>query len=506
MEQLPTEQLRDRPSLRLYHAWALLLSGRSLDAIASQFGDVEADAELGPQVALLHALRAVYRGQASAGAELARRALERLPEDDAFARGIAAWTLGMAYLADGDVEAGTRLLDDAARTAGETGNVLAAVQALRYLSGARIQAGRLYEAQALLDRALILATDEEGHRLPVAGEVLIVLGELSRRWNELSAASRYLIEGIERTRQGRDVVALSGYISLAQVRQAQGDSIGARDAIDTARRLAERTDATHADDRIVALIRARLDIIRGDLPAAIRWAEERGLWRENALSAPDEGDMMERQLRTFDQVLLAWLLIEYGQPGKALSVLESYLPKAERERQVGLLIEIQSLRALAFQAQGERDRALGALEHALSLAEPGGDVRTFLDKGTAMAQLLYQAAARGIAPAYAGRILASTEYPARSEQRRGGASGFKLPATSASNLESECLIEPLSAREVQVLALMAEGATNREIAQRLSISLNTVKGHTRKIYGKLGVHSRMQAVARARITGILPDL
>jgi LuxR family maltose regulon positive regulatory protein len=154
-------------------------------------------------------------------------------------------------------------------------------------------------------------------------------------------------------------------------------------------------------------------------------------------------------------------------------------------------IETLALESLAFQALGDIDQALYCLGHALSLAEPEGFVRVFADKGEPMARLLYQAAERRIAPEYAGRLLAA--FPAVE------------PAPTALSRPSPEMIEPLSEREREVLLLIAEGLSNREIAQRLFLSLSTVKVHTYNIYGKLGVHSRTQAVAKARALGILPS-
>ena len=128
-------------------------------------------------------------------------------------------------------------------------------------------------------------------------------------------------------------------------------------------------------------------------------------------------------------------------------------------------------------------QAMIALEHALTLAEPGGYVRIFLDEGEPMARLLYRAVERGIAPEYAGQLLAA--FPALEAK----------PHTE--------MVEPLSERELDVLRLIAEGLSNQEIARRLHLSLSTVKWHTGNIYGKLGVKNRTQAVAKARSLGIL---
>jgi LuxR family maltose regulon positive regulatory protein len=117
----------------------------------------------------------------------------------------------------------------------------------------------------------------------------------------------------------------------------------------------------------------------------------------------------------------------------------------------------------------------------------------FVDEGQPMAHLLYVALSCGIAPNYVRRLLAA--FPVTEHEQ---------PNQSRSRAPEVGLIEPLSQRELEVLQLIAEGLTNQEIASRLSLSLNTVKTHARNIYGKLGVHSRSQAIARSRALGLLP--
>ncbi len=150
------------------------------------------------------------------------------------------------------------------------------------------------------------------------------------------------------------------------------------------------------------------------------------------------------------------------------------------------LIKMLALQALALETQGNLDQALSALERALSLAEPEGYVRTFVDEGEPMARLLRRVLSRGIAPNYVARLLA--------------AFGKEAKLTSPA---MESLIEPLSERELQVLRLIVAGLSNSEIAQELVIAVSTVKSHVNHIYGKLGVKSRTQAVARAQALGLL---
>jgi len=159
------------------------------------------------------------------------------------------------------------------------------------------------------------------------------------------------------------------------------------------------------------------------------------------------------------------------------------------------VIEILILQALSLQAQGDTDQAITTLEQALTLAEPEGFIRVFVDAGPPMARLLYEAVTRGIAPDYARRLLAA--FPV-TEPERADPSETQVPKSE--------LVELLSERELEVLQLIAEGLTNPEIASRLFLSLNTVKVHARNIYGKLGVHNRTQAVARARVLGVLSSI
>jgi LuxR family maltose regulon positive regulatory protein len=166
---------------------------------------------------------------------------------------------------------------------------------------------------------------------------------------------------------------------------------------------------------------------------------------------------------------------------------------------MGIAIELLALQALALQGQGQTAEALSVLRRALSRAEPEGYARVFLDEGAPMAELLRLAAARGISSEYVSKLLAAFETPGP----RLRVSDSRLMTAPASNLkpetrEPETLIEPLSERELEVLRLVAEGLSNREIAEKLTITVGTAKRHVSNIYAKLGVHSRVQAVSRAQ--------
>jgi LuxR family maltose regulon positive regulatory protein len=490
VDELPDEVVRDRPSLCVFQAWALLLAGRPLDAVEARLQDA-ARSETVDKTAPLRALLALYRGQIPRASELSRRALERLPEDDLFLRDLATWILGLSHLVDGDLATSTHALDQVARMSHRAGNVMIAVMVLCNIAELRMQQGRLYQANDIYQQALEWATDEQGHLLPIAGEALMGLGNLFYQWNDLEAAARYLIQGIELTGRWGEVGAMDGYISLAHVRQAQGDVGGAREALQKAQQLALKTDVTELDDILVAAHQAHLWVAQGDLEAALRWLEERGLTVDVArteLKATDSDNFFRRRRRrTAEYTTLIRVLLAQSRPDEALTVLMPLLVIAERWGLNERVIRFQILRALAFHAQDDMAQGMAAVERALSLAEPSGYVRIFLDEGEPMARLLYRAAECGIAPEYAGRLLAA------------------FPAWEPLDRDPQAeIVEPLSERELDVLCLIAEGLSNQEIAQRLSISTRTVKWHTSNILGKLGVKNRTQAVAKARSLGVLP--
>jgi LuxR family maltose regulon positive regulatory protein len=502
-DRLPDELVRTRPSLCLFHAWALLLSGRPMDAVEARLQDaVKADtaASVSGEVTVFRALFAAYQGNTRQSAELSQRALELLPEDSSFFRSLVAGYLGLNYLYVGDVAAATQAFSEAIRIAQQVGNLTIAVLARCHLAELAMLQGQLHEARAGYEQALELATDAGGRQQPIGGLALIGIGRLLREWNNLEAATRYLLEGIELIRKWGEVGAISGYAGLARVKQAQGDTEGVREAIQTAQQLAAKFDAMDVDDLSVAMQRTRLWVMQGDVEAALRWIEGRGLDKELNLGELESkaSSASLSLLETLEYSTLAWVRIAQGQPDEALVVLRSLLRAAETAGWTGLVIEILTLQALAHQRQGDAAQALTPLEHALSLAEPEGYVRIFLDKGEAMGELLQQAAARGIAMDYVAELLAALGSETKDERRM-----TELPPSSSVIRPSSSLVEPLSERELEVLRLLTTHLSSTEMAEELVLSVNTVRSHIKNIYGKLNVHRRMDAIQRARELGLL---
>ena len=193
---------------------------------------------------------------------------------------------------------------------------------------------------------------------------------------------------------------------------------------------------------------------------------------------------------------LSWARVHLarGDPAAALAALEPVRRRAEAQGWEDERLPVLVLQAVAYHAQGDTDRAVQVLADALALAEPGGFIRLFVDEGPPMARLLDAARAAGGASAYIQQLLAALPVAAAEHTTAVPSRGPESP-----------VVEPLSAREREVLRLIAAGLTNQEVATRLYLSLHTVKVHARNIYAKLGVTSRKQAAATGRALGLVPE-
>ncbi|MBN1136725.1 MAG: tetratricopeptide repeat protein [Anaerolineae bacterium] len=495
--KLPDESVRSRPTLCYFYAWALSMSGRSLDVVEQRLQDAaraQDAASMEPMAGRMAALRAylmVFRADMRRAVELGRQALEQLPESDLFLRSVVAWILGLARLDDGDLQHGAQALEEVATMSQEIGNPLIAVAALCQQARLQMRQGRLHQARETFERALQLAADPYGQRLPIASKALVGLGELEREWNDLEAAAGYLTESIELAKQWSEMAAFDAYFPLARTRLAQGDVQAAREAIETARQIADRSEATKIDDLVADLQQAGFLVSQGDFEGATRWAETRGLApgrpSESAPGLDERQDPISAHLRKYEQLVLARLLISQGRAVEALDLLQPLLALARKLGRIDLTIEIQILIGLACGAEGQDVQAIEALAEALRLAEPGGYIRMFVDQGQPVARLLRQAASGGVAPAYVAKLLAA----------------FGPEPAVAISPQVQAIVEPLSERELAVLRLLAAGLSNSEIAAELVVAVSTVRSHCKNIYSKLDVHRRWAAVQRAQELGLI---
>ena len=423
--------------------------------------------------------------------EFSRAAREHLPEDDLFMRGILGLIQGFSFLARGELEAGAMQLSSVAKASRETDNIYLGTITSSQLARLRVRAGDLAGAQHLFQRAIEDATDDQGHPLPIAGEAFLGLASIWLQWNELEKAEECVLKYIQLAKSWSHAAALEGYLALARVRQAQGRRFEVGPLIERARRLALQFEITDLDDIMVEIYAAQLSLAQGDVETAVRIVESRSV--DSSPIDPEcwveRGGNIRDHIRKYELIILSRILISQRESQRALEILNPLLEVLKRFRRMDLVLEVLILQALAYQAHGDLDDALMVLEKAFTIGSRGNYVRIFIDEGPPMAKLLYEASQRGVSPEYCGTLLGLVAETDLADHPLGS------PEVGR--------IEPLSPREIEVLGLIAEGLSNREIAERLVISLGTVKVHIRHIFGKLCVSNRTHAVARARSFGII---
>jgi len=483
---LPEALVCSRPRLCIYHALAMLLLGHSVDKVRSRIahaGECGEEDSVHGELLAFKAMMAFLEGNFHDSVDQARHALEHLAENSLFGVLTIRLLASAAYIDSGDLEAAIRTVEENVQRSRQAGNLVGAVVCLCELAELHVARGELGRARTVYEEAWQETAAAQRQPPPIAGLVSIGLGHLYREWNDLQRAQSLFEEGIALARGFGVIGCLDGHIGLAWVRQAGADPEGALLAMNEAHRVASQFDASELDDILVTLNRARLWVAQERLQDASRWAER---WEEERRSLRPLGSYYFQEL---NQTTLARVRLAEGRVREALGMLDELLEAVRRLGRVSAVIETQALRAVCFWRQDRQEEALAALAEALGLAEPEGYVRVFLDCPAPMTALLYEAASRGLGGTYAGRLLAAADREAP-----GGST--RLPCGET--------VEPLSERELEVLGLLAEGLTNKQTAERLFISLPTVKWHTSNIYGKLGVANRTRAVARARALGLIP--
>lgn len=484
LDALPEELVRSQPQLFLFQAWALTLTGQ-LDAVETYLQEGERQPG---EVAAIRASVAYLRRDMPQAIALFRQALESLPEENSFLRGAVALSLGIAYSWTGQVTQAGQALSQASAISQGSGNWHVALTALWNLAQLQIEQGRLRRAVELCRQALELAQQSQQENqslLPATGGACVSLGALLYEQNDLEGAAAQLEAGIKLGEQGADLAILAlGYLGQARLRRAQADLKGALGLANQAEQLARRYNSLYWAAQAAAY-QARLWLAEGQLEEVVQWAQE------YQLSAPNEVSYLDE----VEYLILARLLFAQSKWAEATALLERLRQAAKTGERVGRVLEVLILEALAYHAQNDTSQALACLEQALTLAEPEGYVRLFLDEGRPIITLL--AAARDRLPAshqtYVDSLLAAHR---REQEEILHPSSLRLRSGQALSLHP--LIEPLSERELEILRLIAAGMSNGEIAEKLVVTVGTVKWHLNNMYGKLDARSRTQAVARAR--------
>jgi LuxR family maltose regulon positive regulatory protein len=503
MNTIPRDIRRRHPSLCLAYARALVDTAQNV-SIETLIEDAEAGLKMDwfsgepiltsfkGQIAALRAYLALIQRHYDEAIKLSHIARDLLSEDEAGWRSFAGLNLAGAYRFTADWEAAGQVYLEASDLSQTVGDKVNALTALSMWGEVLEAQGHLFQSSDQFERVLQLARKFAIPTAPVTGYALIGLGRVWFEWNDLRASLNHVEEGIKRAQKGdiKDIL-LRGYLVQARLRQSQADLKGTLDALDSAEQAANQIGVVEIRDWVNAF-RVQTWLAQGEIEAAVNWSSRYSGVIED---------------RTFPSIAIGLARVQLAQrnPEQALGLLEHALQSAYEIGRLGNAIQVLAVKAMAHQAQGDKDNALATLSRALTLAEPEGYLRVFLDEGERMRLLISDFKStlenqvsgsvqegREISLGYLNKILAAFPIP------------FVPPIQrSAVNYLQSSIPEPLSERELEVLHLMAAGLSNREIAIRDVVSINTVKTQVKSIYSKLGAHTRADALMTARELGLI---
>jgi len=480
VQAIPEDIVRVRPVLAIGFVGDLISKGE-IDRVDARLHEVEQWLALPPEacdqagmivvddaqlpalpgaVEMYRAAVALMRGDIVATVDHARRVLDVAPDDDELGRAAAHALLGLAAWSEGDLDtafAEYTLSIAGMRRIGHIADILGESIAMADI---RVAQGRLRDAQRLYEEGLQLVADHGAGPLRGTADMHVGLAEILRERDERDAAAEHLRRAEELDRFGTRQYPYRSRAVRAGLRLAEGDTAGCLALLDEAERVYD-TDFSPAV-RPVGARRARTNVLRGDMNAARAWVRERKLSTDDEL----------RYVTEFEHITLAIILIN-DQPSErelqqVRAMLDRLLVGAEAGGRGSTVIEILAVQALAFDASGDTASALDALRRAVELAEPEGYVRVFAFLGPRLQGLR--------------ELLAAGAAPHRPEQ--------------------SVLVDPLSDRELDVLRLLRSDLSGPDIARELTVSLNTMRSHTKSIYSKLGVNNRREAVSRADELGL----
>ena len=480
------KQVQQRPTLCICIVWAFLLSDKveMAEQYLSLVNQLPSTPDLQGHIMAAYSMIDFYKGDYEKAIQFDYQAVEQQSPEQAYVRGCLALSSGAAYEMIGVDEAAFQAYQDAKQISHAFGNRPDELSALKKLGDLQMRRGQLHQAALSYQQALQLASIGDNQLLPVAAQTVSAMGQLLYEWDQLEEAERYLLQGVELSRKLENPYDLLMNIqNLARIHWIQGDR-------EEALRLRRETEQILLEfpplpsiAHQVALQQVCMYLQMEETQAAVRLAQSQG---QNWQSGP---------AYPVELMAILWIRvwIAQGNATEAIQALEQAMPLAREAGQWGVVIELLVLQALALALLRQLPPAVASLEEALRLAEPEGYTRLFLDEGEPMARLLRMA--------YRSKEKGTREYETRLLE---GLQPTEVPAPLASpeipsikSSDYPVLIDPLTERELDVLRMIAEGHSNQEIADKLVITLGTVKAHISHIYSKLDVRSRSQAIIKA---------
>jgi LuxR family maltose regulon positive regulatory protein len=492
-KKVPDEYNDANPKLCIFYARELFKSGyvdeseKKLQTAeqmleSNSFSELNKEGLLG-RIAVIRAYIATRKGDLSGTVNLSKQALKLLPQGDLNWRSVAATTLGMGNVTGKLVEQQQAFVE-AMKISKAAGNVYYHIFAGSCLGSILFRRGKLKEAEDLNRQLLSLAIEYGIEQTGIAGSLYGSLGSILCEWNDFDEGMRLLNKGVELSELGQDPVILAScQIGLLRALMYRMDIARALKLMDEITERAGNFTLPPWITSPISVFKVFVWLATGELNAAVNWAKEHGLSINDKIS----------NLYLLEYLTLAHILIAQNKLDDADHLLQRLIVTAKDGGHVYMLIEIKLCRLSIFMLKAETTSAIAELQSALALAESGGLIMIFVSKGKPVADLLEEMV----------KIKKRYHTPIQAGFSLSYAKKILTVFKAATPPKIESLMDPISERELEVLQLIAAGLSNREIAEKLFISLNTVKTHTKSINSKLNVNNRTKAVARAKELGLL---
>ncbi len=490
VKQLPEAVVRSRPELCFQAGRAYSGAGdpqtsevhlRNAERALADTPGQAGFAILPGNIALSRAYNAQIQGYLTDTVKYAELALQLIPEDDVYRRAQAVITLEITHWASGALESSLHAIQAWMADMHKMGNPVFVIAGAFAEADLLVVLGRLSEAIRAYQQALKLAAEHGAEAQQITAHHHLGLALIYHELGDSESTAVHMQTAADLGQRTTLVDWLYRWkLAQARFKESAGEWDAALELLNEAKR--NYVKNLIPITRPVEALKAQIYLKQGRLDKALEWAKERGSLTTDEISYLDE----------FDLLTLVRIRLAEGSFTGLDDLLKRLRNLAQAQSRMGSLLEILLTEALAHQAQGQTPQALAALERALTLAKPEGYLRTFVDEGEAMRMLISDfrlTMDRHPHPllVYTDKLLAAFGSP----------SDFQL--TSPQSLPPDSL----TPRELEILRLVAQGFSNTEISQRLYLALSTVKGHNLRIFAKLQVQNRTEAVARARELGLL---
>ena len=490
IERLPESFLYANPNLCAYYAIAMILEGRPYNEIEKVLLILEnLDDENEFDHSIVQALIFFIQGNFLDAIQMIGTIGESPDHEDEILQGLIEIVQSLVY--EGNLENMLHQLEETHEKAQSSGNLAIAITSLSFIGDIYKAQGKLKKAWDVFQHALDLAYIGEEEYISASSDAFIGLGEVLYKWNRLSEAEEALKKGLKLSKDWEILHFFSGLTSLARVQIAQNKFKDARLSMQKAEELAERFDTTELDDFVVGCRIIQLRILMGqeiddsDLTHLEQSPISKSIQTEDALLL-SKLFLMEIQDYTY-----AWALLRKNKCEKAIRYAKELLTHAEHTHLDDFIIQYDVLLAIAYQKINQHREALKYLGIALRKAKKEGQIRVFLEHGQDIINLLYDAVENHIEAEFAGSLLSL--FPQMD---------VKVQNNKLQEVNGE-IIEALTARETEIIQLIAQGLSNQEIAYKLHLSISTIKVHIYNIFRKLNVHNRTQAAAKAQTLSII---